>query len=136
MLPPAPFAFRAILLDPPRETLRGAIRARWAAMLAGGALAEVAALIDQGLDPALPAMRAHGVPELAALLRGELDAAEASRRAIANTIAYTRRQATWFRHQALVPPRAAHRINARIASLTQFSEREKAEIFAFVCTTG
>ncbi|MCU0889534.1 MAG: tRNA (adenosine(37)-N6)-dimethylallyltransferase MiaA, partial [Rubritepida sp.] len=135
-LPPAPYAFRAILLDPPREALREAIRARWAAMLAGGARAEVAALLAQGLDPALPAMRAHGVPELAAQLRGALPEAEASRRAIANTVAYTRRQATWFRHQALVPPQATHRINARFTSLAQFSERARAEIFAFVDAGG
>jgi tRNA dimethylallyltransferase len=135
-LPPAPYAFRALLLDPPREALRAAIPARWAAMMAGGAREEVAALLEQRLDPALPAMRAHGVPELAALLRGELDEAEASRRAIRNTIAYTRRQATWFRHQALVPPSATHRINARIASMAQFSECELEKIFAFVDRTG
>jgi len=132
LLPPAPYAFRALLLDPPREGLRAAIAARWEAMLAGGAREEVAALLAQGLDPALPAMRAHGVPELAALLRGELTEAEASRRAIANTGAYTRRQATWFRHQLLVAPRRAHIINARFASLAQFSECERATIFAFL----
>lgn len=136
LLAPAPYAFRALLLDPPRAALREAIAARWAAMLAGGAKEEVAALLAQGLDPALPAMRAHGVPELAALLRGELDEAEASRRAIAHTIAYTRRQATWFRHQALVDPSATHRINARIASVAQLSESEWAEIFAFVDRAG
>jgi tRNA dimethylallyltransferase len=135
-LPPAPHAFRALLLDPPREALREAIRARWAAMMAGGAREEVAALLAQRLDPALPAMRAHGVPELAALRRGELDEAEASRRAIAHTIAYTRRQATWFRHQALVAPSVTHRINARIASLAQFSECELRKIFAFVDLAG
>jgi len=135
-LPPAPFAFRAILLDPPREALREAIRARWAAMMAGGAREEVAALLEQRLDPALPAMRAHGVPEIAALLRGELDEEEASRRTIANTIAYTRRQATWFRHQALVAPSETHSINARIASLAQFSECELQKIFAFVDRAG
>ncbi|WP_191085122.1 tRNA (adenosine(37)-N6)-dimethylallyltransferase MiaA [Roseococcus microcysteis] len=132
LLPPAPYAFRAILLDPPREALRAAIAARWDAMLAGGAREEVAALLAQGLDPALPAMRAHGVPELAALLRGEITEAEASRRAIANTGAYTRRQATWFRHQPLVAVRHAHRINARFAALAQFSECERAKIFAFL----
>jgi tRNA dimethylallyltransferase len=101
-------------------------------MMAGGAREEVAALLEQRLDPALPAMRAHGVPELAALLRDELEEVEASRRATLNTIAYTRRQATWFRHQALVAPSETHRINARIASLAQFSERERLKIFAFV----
>lgn len=132
VLPPAPYRFRAILLDPPRDTLREAIRARWTAMMAGGAVEEVAVLLGQGLDPALPAMRAHGVPELAAMLRGEIDGAEASRRAIAHTIAYTKRQSTWFRHQALVEPQETHRINARIAGLEQFSERNFPNLFAFL----
>lgn len=57
--------FAAILIDPPRDALRAAIATRWAAMLAGGAVDEVRTLVAQGLDPALPAMRAHGVPELA-----------------------------------------------------------------------
>ncbi len=64
-----------------------------------GALAEVAALLALDLDPALPAMRAHGVPELAAHLRGELTLAEAERRAVLATGQYTKRQATWFRHR-------------------------------------
>lgn len=132
MLPPAPYAFRALLLDPPRDALRAAIAARWELMMQSGAREEVAALLEQRLDPALPAMRAHGVLELAALLRGEVTEAEASRRAVANTGTYTRRQATWFRHQALVAARHTHSINARFAFLAQFSERERAEIFAFL----
>ena len=131
-LPPAPHAFRMVLLDPPRADLRAAIAARWAAMLAGGAREEVAALLAQGLDPGLPAMRAHGVPEIAALLRGEVTEAEASRRAIANTAAYTRRQATWFRHQRVAAPQAMHRINARITSLAQFSESQRADLISFL----
>ena len=135
-LPPAPYRFRVLRLDPPREALRQAIAARWAAMLAGGAIEEVRALLAQCLDPALPAMRAHGVPELAALERGEVTLDEASRRAIANTVAYTRRQGTWFRHQALTDPAATHIIHARIASLSQFSECERGEIFAFLDRGG
>ena len=69
---PAPWRFAAILLDPPRTELRAAIAARFAAMLGAGALDEVRALLALRLDPALPAMRAHGVPELSAHLRGEL----------------------------------------------------------------
>jgi tRNA dimethylallyltransferase len=129
-LPAAPYAFRAIRLDPPRETLREAIAARWAAMRAAGAEREVAALLAQALDPALPAMRAHGVPELAAWLRGELSEAAADARAVANTIAYVKRQATWWRNQPIAAP--AHIIHARAAGLTQFSESEGAEIFAFI----
>ncbi|WP_198370521.1 tRNA (adenosine(37)-N6)-dimethylallyltransferase MiaA [Roseomonas rosulenta] len=129
---PAPWRFAAILLDPPRETLRAAIGARWTAMLAAGAVEEVRALVAQGLDPALPAMRAHGVPELAAMLAQRMTAEEASRRAILNTGQYTKRQATWFRHHALADPSRTHTIHARIAGVAQLSERMMTEIFAFV----
>jgi len=131
-LPPAPWDFRAILLDPPRAELRAAIATRFAAMLEEGALEEVRALLALGLDPALPAMRAHGVPELAAHLRGEITLEEAARRAMLVTGQYTKRQATWFRHHALSHSGPAHTIHARFADMTQFSERESVEIFNFI----
>jgi tRNA dimethylallyltransferase len=98
---PAPYRFGAILLDPPRDALRAAIGARWQGMLADGAMEEARALGAQGLDPGLPAMRAHGVPELLAHLAGQMSLEAASARAILNTGQYTKRQATWFRHHAL-----------------------------------
>ncbi len=118
---PAPWRFAALLLDPPRAGLRAAIAARWQGMLAAGALEEVRALGALGLDPALPAMRAHGVPELLAHLRGALSLEAASARAMLNTGQYTKRQATWFRHRALASPTNTHTINARWAHETQLS---------------
>lgn len=129
---PAPWRFAAILLDPPRAELRAAIAARWEAMLEAGAIEEVRALAAQGLDPALPAMRAHGVPELVAHLAGRMSLEDASRRAVLNTGQYTKRQATWFRHHPLADPSRTHTIHARMAGLTQFSERILADVFAFV----
>lgn len=129
---PAPYRFAALLLDPPRALLRQAIAARFDAMLARGALEEVRRLLELGLDPALPAMRAHGVPELAAYLSGRMVLAEARQRAVLNIGQYTKRQATWFRHHDLADPAHTHIIHARIEGLAQFSERERAEIFAFV----
>ena len=129
---PAPWRFAALLLDPPRETLRAAIKTRFAAMLAAGALEEVRALLDLNLDPSLPALRAHGVPELRAHLAGDITLAEAAIRAERVTGQYTKRQATWFRHRQLADPDHTHTIHARIAGLQQFSESERAEIFAFV----
>lgn len=129
---PAPWRFAAILLDPPRDALRAAIGARWQAMLAAGAIEEVRALAAQGLDPALPAMRAHGVPELAAHLAGRMTREEASARAILNTGQYTKRQATWFRHHPLADPSLMHTIHARVADVTQLSESIRAEVFTFV----
>ncbi|HEY4406026.1 MAG TPA: tRNA (adenosine(37)-N6)-dimethylallyltransferase MiaA, partial [Xanthobacteraceae bacterium] len=65
-MPPAVDAARTIkvFLDPERDELKRRIESRFAAMLAAGALDEVRALAARALDPALPAMKAHGVPWL------------------------------------------------------------------------
>lgn len=128
----ADWDFAAIVLDPSRPDLRAALAARFDAMMAEGALDEVAALAARSLDPALPGLRAHGVPELLAYLAGTLSLTEARIRAIAAIGQYTRRQATWLRHHVLAPPARTHMIHARYADLTQFSERMIAEIFAFI----
>jgi tRNA dimethylallyltransferase len=133
---PAPWRFSAILLDPPREQLRAAIARRLATMLEQGALDEVRALLAGHLDPALPAMRAHGVPEFSAFLRGELPLAAALRRAELVTGQYTKRQATWFRHRALAEAGRTHMIHARIAGPQQFSESEMAGLLNFIQASG
>ena len=135
-VPPAGPALRAILLDPPRQELREAIAARFAAMLNSGAVDEVAALLTQHLDPALPAMRAHGVPELAAYLRGDIALTEAQRRAVLATGQYTKRQATWFRRQTLVVQGDTHRIYARYSNPEQLSESLMAGMQTFLCPRG
>ena len=131
-LPPAPWRFFAIRLDPPREALRHAIASRFSAMLEAGAVEEARALQAQGLDAALPAMRAHGVPELTAYLRGTLTLEEAGRRVELVTGKYTKRQATWFRHHILAAPADTEIIETRITSITQFSESLEQKIFAFI----
>jgi tRNA dimethylallyltransferase len=68
-------------------------------MMAAGALDEVRAHGARGLDPMLPAMRAHGVPGLLAHLRGEATLDEAIARGQGDTRRYAKRQFTWFRHQ-------------------------------------
>lgn len=96
-LPPG--AWRAVALEPPRELLYDRCDARLAAMIAEGALDEVAALAARGLSPALPAMKAVGVRELAAHLRGETDLAAALDAAQTETRRYAKRQLTWLRNQ-------------------------------------
>ena len=96
-----------IVLLPPREALRQAVADRWRAMLAAGALDEVRRLLARGLDPALPAMKAVGVAELARVLRGETGLDEASRLAIDRTRQYVKRQTTWLRTQVLAGAEAA-----------------------------
>ena len=68
-------------------------------MVDGGALDVVARLVERKLDPALPVMRAIGVPPLLRHLAGEIDLASASTRAKADTRRYVKRQETFARHQ-------------------------------------
>ena len=88
-----------LFLDVDRAELYRRIDARFDAMLASGALDEVRALTSRGLDPALPAMKAHGVPWLVRHLAGEIDLTAAADAGKRDTRRYSKRQATWFRHQ-------------------------------------
>ena len=91
--------FSALFLAPERDKLYARIDARFDAMLAGGAIDEVAALAERKLDPLLPAMKAHGVPVLIRHIRGEVTLAEAAEFGRTETRQYAKRQFTWFRHQ-------------------------------------
>lgn len=88
-----------IVLHPERHDVRARIDARFSAMIREGALEEAAALAARALDPALPVMRAHGVPGLLAHLRGEATLADAVARGQRDTRAYAKRQFTWARTQ-------------------------------------
>ena len=74
-------------------------------MARAGALEEVRTLMDRGLDPALPAMKAVGVRELARHLDGELSLEAAVALAQQETRRYAKRQLTWFRNQTPDWPR-------------------------------
>ena len=56
---------------PPRKWLYARCDDRFARMIDAGAVAEVEALLARNLNPGLPAMRAIGVRELLAYLRGD-----------------------------------------------------------------
>ncbi len=88
-----------LFLAPERGALYARIDARFDAMVAAGALEEVRALAQRGLDPALPVMRAHGVPGFVAYLRGEASLAEAVQKGKTDTRHYSKRQFTFIRHQ-------------------------------------
>jgi tRNA dimethylallyltransferase len=92
-------SFRALFLHPEREALYARIDARFDAMLKAGVLDEVKRLAARGLDPLLPAIKAHGVPPLIRHLKGEMTLAEAAEIGRADTRHYAKRQFTWFRHQ-------------------------------------
>jgi tRNA dimethylallyltransferase len=89
-----------ILLDPPRPELYARIERRCRAMLASGALEEVAAFDSLSATAA----KAIGVAEIQARLRGELSLAETEGAIAQATRRYAKRQVSWFRNQARFTP--------------------------------
>jgi tRNA dimethylallyltransferase len=88
-----------IVLLPDRASLYDRCDSRFEAMMAAGALAEVAVLKARNLAPALPVMKAVGVPELLAHLSGAMSEAESIAAATLATRHYAKRQYTWMRNQ-------------------------------------
>jgi tRNA dimethylallyltransferase len=86
-----------LVIAPEREPLYAAIGARFDRMVAEGALEEVEHLISLRLDSGLPAMRAHGVRELAAHLVGAASRDDAIAKAKTESRRYAKRQMTWAR---------------------------------------
>jgi tRNA dimethylallyltransferase len=92
-------AWAGLALTPDRDALYASIDQRFEAMLAAGALDEVRAFAARKLDPALPAMKAHGAPALMAHLRRQMSLAEAGEIAKRDTRRYAKRQFTWIAGQ-------------------------------------
>ncbi|KQZ13969.1 tRNA dimethylallyltransferase [Mesorhizobium sp. Root554] len=90
---------RFLLVDTERSELIARIDRRFDRMIDLGAMEEVKQLAALDLDPALPAMKAIGVPELQAAMAGEITLEEAVERAKIATRQYSKRQTTWFRNQ-------------------------------------
>jgi tRNA dimethylallyltransferase len=113
-----------LVLLPPRELIYSRCDARFERMLEQGAVAEVEALLCRKLSPALPVMRAIGVPEIAGHLRGEWSRDEALARGQQATRNYAKRQFTWFRRQ---PPQDWPRCESESCGLRTYFET----LFAF-----
>jgi tRNA dimethylallyltransferase len=88
-----------MILLPPRDWLTERCDARFEMMFERGQ-EEVAALMARGLDPALPVMRAIGVPEIMAYQCQKLVKSESKNAGKLATRQYAKRQYTWFRRQA------------------------------------
>lgn len=88
-----------LLLLPPRDWLAARCDARFEQMLATGAIEEVQALLARALPPALPVMRAIGVPEIRGWLAGDISREDMVSRAQTATRQYAKRQYTWFANQ-------------------------------------
>ena len=88
-----------LILLPPREWLIERCDRRFAEMVERGAVGEVEALLDRGLDPDLPVMRAIGVRELGAVIDGTTTRDQAVAAGQSATRRYAKRQYTWFANQ-------------------------------------
>ncbi|BCA61937.1 tRNA dimethylallyltransferase [Sphingomonas sp. HMP9] len=100
---------RALILIPDRDWLNARIGQRFAEM-AETSRAEVTALLARTDIPQdAPIRRAIGVPEIAALVRGETSMTDAIAAGSLATRRYAKRQYTWLRHQ---PPAAWTRTDA------------------------
>lgn len=95
---PDGMAVKKLLLMPERGLLHDRINQRFDTMMEYNALEEVAQLLARNLPPDLPAMKAIGVPQLAAFLRDELPMHDAIEKAKAASRQYAKRQITWFRN--------------------------------------
>jgi tRNA dimethylallyltransferase len=85
-----------LLVMPERAALDAGIDARFDAMMAGGALEEVRALLALGYSSEQPIMRALGVAPLAGHLTGTLSLPDAVAAAKSDTRKYAKRQRTWL----------------------------------------
>ena len=95
--PLAGIGIERIVMEVPRDELYQRAELRFDRMLRAGALEEARAVMD--IDQKLPMMKAIGVPELLAHLRGEIPLAEAAAQAKTATRNYIKRQLTWWRGQ-------------------------------------
>lgn len=112
-----------LALTPEREWLYDRCNRRLDWMVEeGGALEEVKTLMERKLDPALPAMKALGVPELIAVLDGTLERDAALERIKTLTRRYAKRQMTWVRNKMCEANRSS----------AQDLESLKEEFFPFI----
>jgi tRNA dimethylallyltransferase len=92
-------SYKAWFIAPERPDLMRRIDLRFESMMDAGAMQEVETLAARGLDPALPVMRAHGVPGLIDYMKGKVSREAAIMRGQMDTRHYAKRQFTFARHQ-------------------------------------
>ncbi|MFC3164409.1 tRNA (adenosine(37)-N6)-dimethylallyltransferase MiaA [Ciceribacter thiooxidans] len=94
-----PARARKLIVLPERDVLYSRIDRRFSTMLESGAVEEVEALLALDLPPEMPVMKAIGVSQIAAMLKGEMSREDVIEKASAATRQYAKRQMTWFRNQ-------------------------------------
>lgn len=90
---------RKIVVLPDRAVLHQRINGRFEKMLQQGAEDEVRGLLALDLPAEAPVMKAIGVSQITAMVRGEMTRDEVLEKGAAATRQYAKRQMTWFRNQ-------------------------------------
>ena len=93
--------YKIYLFAPPRDRIYLNVNNRFKKMIKEGALQEVKKLCDLKLDPTLPIMRAHGVPEISNYLQNYCTLEECINKGQQVTRNYVKRQLTWWRSSRL-----------------------------------
>jgi len=101
----APGQWCGVVLAPDRAALTARIAKRAEAMLAGGAIDEVKALLAKSPPDDAGVLRALGVETLRQFIEGGISRDEALERLTIETRQYAKRQMTWFRNQTPDWPR-------------------------------
>lgn len=114
-------AIRSAVVMLPRPELWRRAELRLRQMMDGGAVEEVAALLERALPSDRPVLRALGVTEIGRMLAGAMSRAEAEAAILAATRAYQKRQTTWARNRQRGWPQLDPN---QILSLTDFAEVE------------
>ena len=92
-----PYDLQLYALDLPRDVLYRRIDQRVEQMMKGGLLAEVEALLKEGLSPDAQSMQGLGYKELIPVLQGKTTLADAVAQIQIHTRHYAKRQLTWFK---------------------------------------
>ena len=92
------YRHKTILLLPPRAELYRRVNLRFDKMMELGALEEARAIESSGIKDTVTSLKAKGIPELRAHLRGEIGLDDAVQIAKTKTRQYAKRQYTWFRN--------------------------------------
>ncbi len=88
--------FKVVKICPQTAELDARCYRRFDEMIQAGAEDEVRRLLSRNLPENLPAMKALGVPEIGAYVRGECSLSEAVELGKLHTRQYAKRQRTWF----------------------------------------
>lgn len=88
--------FKVVKICPQTVELDARCYRRFDEMIQAGAEDEVRRLLSRNLPENLPAMKALGVPEIGAYVRGECSLSEAVELGKLHTRQYAKRQRTWF----------------------------------------